>query len=274
LDTLRRVELQGKRLLLSGATGGLGRAIAEQLAGCGADLLLSSRKEEELRALARSLAGGDSRHRFVVSDLAKEGAAEKLIEDAGQLDGLIANAALPASGRLEKFSSEEVKRAIRVNFESPILMARALAPKLAERGEGHLVFISSLAGKVGSPRSSLYSSTKFGLRGFAFGLREDLHPRGVGVSIVSPGFVREAGMFHDAGSKPPPGLGTTTPAKVAQAVVQAIRRDRNEITVAPMRQRFVAELGYRHPEFAARVQRRAGADRIAEALAEGQADKR
>jgi short-subunit dehydrogenase len=266
------VELEGKRLLLSGATGGLGRAIAEALDGEGARLVLSSRRQEELEVLARSLPG--DAHEVIVADLANEGAAEKLIQDAGVLDGLIANAALPATGRLESFSSEEVQRALRVNFESPILMARALAPKLSEKREGHLVFIASLAGKVGSPRSSLYNSTKFGLRGFAFGLREDLHPHGVGVSIVSPGFVREAGMFHDSGSKAPPGLGTTTPRKVARAVVQAIRRDRNEITVAPMRQRLVAEFGYRHPEFAARVQRRGGAERIAQRLAQGQADKR
>jgi short-subunit dehydrogenase len=269
---LGRVELEGKRLLLSGATGGLGRAIAEALDGEGARLVLSSRRQEELEVLARSLPG--DAHEVIVADLANEGAAEKLIQDAGVLDGLIANAALPATGRLESFSSEEVQRALRVNFESPILMARALAPKLSEKREGHLVFIASLAGKVGSPRSSLYNSTKFGLRGFAFGLREDLHPHGVGVSIVSPGFVREAGMFHDSGSKAPPGLGTTTPRKVARAVVQAIRRDRNEITVAPMRQRLVAEFGYRHPEFAARVQRRGGAERIAQRLAQGQADKR
>ena len=153
-------------------------------------------------------------------------------------------------------------------------MARLLGPELAKKGEGHLVFISSLSGKIGSPRSSLYNATKFGVRGFAFGLREDMHPHGIGVSIVSPGFVREAGMFHDAGSKPPPGLGTTTPKKVARAVVRAITHDRNEITVAPMRQRFIAEFGYRHPGFAARVQRRGGADRIAEDLAAGQANKR
>jgi short-subunit dehydrogenase len=268
------VDLQGKRLLLSGATGGIGRAIAEELAGNGASLVLSSRKEEQLQEVARSLPGGASRHQVIVADLAESGAAEKLVENAGDVDGLVANAALPASGKLEHFSSEEVQRAIRVNFESPILMARLLATKLAEKGEGHLVFISSLSGKIGSPRSSLYSSTKFGLRGFAFGLREDMHPYGVGVSIVSPGFVREAGMFHDAGSKPPPGLGTTTPKKVARAVVRAIQRNRNEITVAPRRQRFLTEFGYRHPGFAARVQRRGGADRIAEDLAAGQADKR
>jgi short-subunit dehydrogenase len=268
------VDLEGKRLLLSGATGGIGRAIAEELAGNGATLVLSSRKGEQLEELARSLPGGTDRHQVVVADLAEPRAAEGLVSDAGDVDGLVANAALPASGKLEDFSSDEVQRAIRVNFESPILMARAIAPKLAKKGEGHLVFISSLSGKVGSPRSSLYSSTKFGLRGFAFGLREDMHPHGVGVSIVSPGFVREAGMFADASMKPPPGLGTTTPKKVARAVVRAIERNRNEITVAPRRQRFLSEFGYRHPGFAARVQRRGGADRIAEDLAAGQAEKR
>jgi len=161
-----------------------------------------------------------------------------------------------------------------VNFEAPIMMARELAPKLADKGEGQIVFISSLSGKVGSPRGSLYSATKFGLRGFAFGLREDLRPLGVGVSIVSPGFVREAGMFADSGSPAPPGLGTTTPKKVGRAVVRAIRRDRNEITVAPRRLRFITEVGYRHPELAARIQRRGGAERMAEELAAGQTHKR
>ena len=97
---------------------------------------------------------------------------------------------------------------------------------------------------------------------------------GVGVSVVSPGFVREAGMFHDAGTRDTGGLGTTTPGKVGKAVVRAIRRDRNEITVAPRRQRFITEVGYRHPELAARIQRRAGAEQMADRLAAGQADKR
>jgi short-subunit dehydrogenase len=268
------VEIEGKRLLLSGATGGLGRAIAEQLAAGGATLVLSSRRGDELRELAVLLPGGEARHEVAVADLADDGAAARLIRDSVDLDGLVANAALPATGQLHEFTDEEVLRALRVNLEAPIMMARELGPRLADKGEGQIVLISSLSGKVGSPRSSIYNATKFGLRGFAFGFREDMHPQGVGVSIVSPGFVREAGMFHDAASKPPPGLGTTTPGKVAKAVVEAIRRDRNEITVAPLRQRLLAEFGYRHPEFAARAQRRSGADRIAAKLAKGQADKR
>ncbi|MGH2984311.1 MAG: SDR family NAD(P)-dependent oxidoreductase [Solirubrobacterales bacterium] len=268
------MELDGKRVLLSGATGGLGRAIAEQLAANGAKLVLSSRKKDDLQELARSLPGGARRHTVVVADLAKEGAPEKLVRDAGDVDVLVANAALPGTGRLESFSGEEVRRALRVNLEAPILIARELGPNLTEKGEGHMVFIASLAGKVASPRASIYAATKFGLRGFAFGLREDLLPHGVGVSVVSPHFVREAGMFHETGAKPAPGLGTTTPRKVAKAVVRAIQRNRSEITVAPRRARFLTEIGHRHPGLAGRVQRRGGAARIAEQIHLGHGDKR
>jgi short-subunit dehydrogenase len=248
--------------------------MAEQLADKGAKLVLSSRKKAELTELAKSLPGGARRHKVIVSDLAKPGAPAKLVRDAGNVDVLVANAALPATGHLHSLSATDVQRALTVNLEAPILMARELAPKLTKKGEGHIVMIASLSGKVGSPRSSIYNATKFGLRGFAFGLREDLHPQGVGVSIVSPGFVDEAGMFADANSKPPPGVGMTTPKKVGKAVVRAIRRNRNEITVAPRRQRFLAEFGYRHPEMAGRVQRSGGASELADQLAAGQADKR
>ena len=206
-DYAAHMELQGKRVLLSGATGGLGRAIAERLAGSGAKLVLSSRRETELAELAASLPGVSEAHQTLVADLTDPGAAEGLVAEAGDIDILVANAALPASGLLTDLSSSEVTRALRVNLEAPILMARELSPSLASKGEGHIVLMASLAGKVGSPRASLYNATKFGLRGFAFGLREDLHAEGVGVSVVSPGFVREAGMFHDSGSKEPPGLG-------------------------------------------------------------------
>ena len=85
------------------------------------------------------------------------------------------------------------------------------------RGEGHLVFVASLSGKAASPRASIYNASKFGLRGYAFALRADLAPDGIGVSIVSPGFIRDAGMFASSGAKPPPGLGTSTPDRSAPA---------------------------------------------------------
>ncbi len=102
------------------------------------------------------------------------------------------------------------------------------------RRRGHLVFMGSLAGKAASPASSLYNATKFGLRGFALALREDLRDAGVGVSVIMPGFISDAGMFADSGVKLPPGVGTRTPEQVAAAVLRAVEQNRAEVTVAPL----------------------------------------
>ena len=126
------MDLGGRTALLTGATGGLGRAIATALAARGATLVLSSRKTEELVKLARSLPGGG--HVALVADLAKEGTALALLEQAGDIDVLVANAALPASGRLEGFGQDEIGRALRVNLESPVRMTRELLPHWQERG--------------------------------------------------------------------------------------------------------------------------------------------
>ena len=207
------MKLDGKTVLLTGATGGLGRAIAEALAGSGAKVILSSRKADELDALRGALPGDG--HGAVVADLALHGAAQRLVEDAGQVDVLVANAALPASGPLPSFSQDEIERALRVNFESPVRMARELIPGMSERGEGHLLFVSSLSGRAATAGQALYSGTKFALRGFAFALRDDLRQSGIGVSLVSPGTIRDAGMWADTGHKALPGMGTSTPGKVA-----------------------------------------------------------
>jgi len=266
------MELSGRSVLLTGATGGLGRAIAAALADRGAILLLSARKAEALEALAESLSGAG--HRVLPADLAEPGAAEQLAAEAGGVDALVANAGLPGAGWLSDFSSEEVSRAIRVNLEAPMLMARALYPGMVDRGSGHLVFLASLAGKAASPRSSIYNATKFGLRGFALGLRADLVPKGVGVSLVSPGFIRDAGMFADSGASPM-GLGTGRPDQVGAAVVKAIEHDRTELTVGPLRQRALAHLGLATPALSVRTQSGATGQRLADGVAAGHpAEKR
>jgi short-subunit dehydrogenase len=265
------VELQGKAALLTGATGGLGRRVAGALAERGATLVLSSRKPDELVELAASLPGEG--HRSVVADLAVEGAALELVAEAGDVDVLVANAGLPASGRLDSFTQEEIERALRVNLEAPMRMARELLVPMVERGSGHLLFVSSLSGHAATTRSSVYSATKFGLRGFALCLREDLRGTGVGVSVVSPGLIREAGMFADSGARPPPGLGTGTPEQVAGAVVKAIEQDRGEITVGPLRQRIAARIANNAPELSGRLTRGLAA-RVADQIARGQTEKR
>jgi short-subunit dehydrogenase len=261
------MKITARTALLTGATGGLGRAIARNLAEEGAVLVLSGRREADLLELAESLPGSD--HRVVVADLAEDGEAERLAEAADGVDILVANAGLPGTGWLTEFTPEEVKRALRVNLEAPMLLARALFPAMLEAGSGHLVFVSSLSGKSASPRSSVYNATKFGLRGFALGLRTDLGPKGVGVSLVSPGFVGEAGMFADTGAKTPPLMGTTTPAAVADAVRRAIVDDKVEIAVAPLFDRVAAHAGLLSPSIAVRAQSGGVGQKAAAAVADG-----
>ncbi|HMI80364.1 MAG TPA: SDR family NAD(P)-dependent oxidoreductase [Solirubrobacterales bacterium] len=267
------MNLSGRRALLTGATGGLGRAIAEALAERGAELTLSARNGEALEAMAAGLPG--SGHSVLPADLAEPGAAERLAAEAAGTEILVANAGLPGAGKLDEFSAEEVKRALRVNLEAPMLMARALYPAMLEAGSGHLVFVASLSGKAASPRSSIYNATKFGLRGFALALRADLGPKGIGVSLVSPGFIREAGMFADAGAKPPPGMGTSTPEAVGAATVKAIERNKVEVTVAPFPQRAGAHLALMSPSLGVKAQSGSAGQKAAKAVADGHpADKR
>jgi short-subunit dehydrogenase len=263
------VELAGKTALLTGATGGLGQAIARALADRGANLVLSARNADALAELAASLPG---EHRVIPADLAENGAAERLAVEVGNADCLVANAALPAGGRLERFSQEDLADALRVNLEAPVKLARGLVPAMRERGFGHLVFISSLQGKVAFANSSVYTATKFGLRGFALALRDELWGSGVGVSVILPGFIRDAGMFAASGAKAPAGLGTSSPEEVGEGVVDAIVRDRVEVQVAPLLQRLGAGFAHRHPQLASRVTRR-NAARIAERVSEGQKGK-
>jgi len=143
---------------------------------------------------------------------------------------------------------------------------------MVQRGEGHVVFMSSLAGKAPTAGSSLY--TKFGLRGFAGALRAELHGTGVGVSALFPGFIRDAGMFHVTGVKLPFGVGTKSPCHVAEATLKAIERDKAELDVAPVGLRLGAVLGGFVPDLAAAVSRRSGGDEIAKAHEDAHMAKR
>jgi len=263
------VNVAGRTVLLTGATGGLGQAIARRLHGAGAQLVLTGRRAEVLDELA-----AETGALTVAVDLADPVAVDGLAEACAQVDVLVANAGLPGSGHLLSFDVEEIDRALAVNLRAPMVLGRRLAEKMVERHSGHLVFMSSLAGKAAPPGSSVYSATKFGLRGFALSLREDLRSSGVGVSVVMPGFVRDAGMFHDAQTKLPSYVGTSTPDAVADAVLRAIEEDRGEIDVAPLSVRAGSAIAGMAPEVAAAVQRRLGAGRIARDMQAGQTDKR
>jgi uncharacterized protein len=263
------MRIAGSTVLLTGATGGLGQEMARALSREGAQLVLTGRRAEVLDPLASELGA-----RAIAVDLSEPAEVERLLSEAGEVDVLVANAALPASGTLDSFTIEQIERALGVNLRAPIAMAHALAPAMVGRGSGHLLFVSSLSGKVATAGSSIYNATKFGLRGFAGALRAELHGTGVGVSAVFPGFIREAGMFAEAGVKLPTGVGTRSPEDVAKAVVQAIERNRGEVDVAPISLRLGSALAGLAPEISATIARKAGSEQIAVNVADGQRSKR
>jgi uncharacterized protein len=258
-------------VLLTGASGGIGNAIARSLHERGAALLLSGRRADVLKALAGEL---KERVEVVEADLSSSDGVRALVAAAPDVDVLVANAALPGSGRLDSFTPDEIDRTIDVNLRAPMQLARELAPRMAERGSGHLVFISSMSGKIATGGGSVYSATKFGLRGFAAALRDELDGKGVGVTVVFPGFISEAGLFADTGIKLPRYVRTRSPRQVAQAVIRGIERDCGEIDVAPLPMRLSGWAAGIAPGPMAALARRLGSAEFAEQLGERQRVKR
>ena len=263
------MRISGSNVLLTGATGGIGHAIAQAVADRGGNLIVTGRRADMLEQLATEFNA-----RTLTVDLAVPEDVERLATEAGDVDILIANAALPASGALDSFTVNEIDRALDVNLRAPMVLAHELAPRMAAKGGGHLLFMSSLLGKAAMTGTAVYSATKYGLRGFAAALRADLRDAGVGVSVVFPGMIREAGMFADAKVDLPPGTGTSSPEEVSHAVVTAIEKNRGEVDVAPLAMRAVSVFGGVAPELAAGLIRRIGADKVSGKVAEGQRDKR
>jgi short-subunit dehydrogenase len=263
------VQISGSTVLLTGATGGIGHAIARALRARGATLILTGRRSEVLEPLAVELGA-----RALSMDLASAEELDRLVAEAGTVDILVANAALPATGTLDTFSMEEIDRALAVNLRAPIALAHALSPSMIARRSGHLCFMSSLNGKAATPQTSIYNATKFGLRGFATALRADMRPHGVEVSAIFPGFISDAGMFADAGVKLPPGVGMRSPEDVARATISAIEHNRGEVDVAPLALRLGSAFAGLAPELSATVTRKLGGDKIAGELAIANNSKR
>jgi len=263
------MQIAGSTVLLTGATGGIGEALARELHARGARLVLTGRRLDVLTPLAEELGA-----RAIVADMALRSDVLRLITESADVDILIANAALPASGHLLELTQPQIDTMLEVNLRAPVALARALGAEMAARGRGHIVLMSSLSGKAATPLGSIYSATKFGLRGFAQGARADLRPAGVGVSVILAGFVRGAGMFVDSGARLPPGVGTNSLEEVIAGVIRAIERDRGEITIAPLGLRLGADIAAVAPGLAAFGQRLAGGSVIARRISDGQHDKR
>jgi short-subunit dehydrogenase len=244
-----RPSLTGRVCLVTGATGGIGRATVDALVGRGALVVATGRDEDTLAALGRS-AGIDA----LPGDLEAAAGASRLAEQAlavhGRIDVLVNGAGAGLYGRVAALDADELERVVRVNFTAPIVLARALLPQMLERGAGHIVNVGSVVGHVGHRNEAAYAATKAALAIFSESLRSELQGTGVGVSLVSPGVV-ETRFFEGRGAGydrrwPKP----IAPEMVAAAIVAALERDQAEVLVPgwlalPVRLRGVAPGLYR-----------------------------
>lgn len=248
------VSIRGSRILVTGASGGLGGSIVRELSRRGGDMVLTARRRDVLDALSAETGG-----EVVVADLSNPHDVDRLSEDASGCDILVLNAGVGADSGVEDESSEHIDFQLDVNLRAPIHMAVAFAQhKLAERRPASIVFVGSLSGLAATPNTRMYNATKFGLRGFAHALRQDLDGSGIGVSLVLPGFIRDAGMFANGGIDLPPGVRTKSPQDVADGVVKAIESNPAEVFVSPVELRIGATLATVAPGLSAAIQKRIG----------------
>lgn len=239
-----RFSLSGARVLLTGASRGIGPIIARALAAEGAELLLVARSREPLEALAAELRAGGRRAAALAVDLGRAEERARLAREAegaagGPIDALVNDAAVEPIGPFAEQPLEAIAGAVEVNVQAPLHLARLLLPGMLDRRRGRLVNVASVAGKKAVPLGAVYGGTKAALIEWTSALGLELRGTGVCASVVCPGFVTGEGMFARHALAAPALLGSSTPEEVAAAVVRVLRtgepeRIVNSLPIRPM----------------------------------------
>lgn len=259
------MELRGSIGILTGASRGLGVYMAEALTRRGVSLALAARSEQELKETQRRVEQLGGRAVSIPTDVGKLKDLQALVETAeselGPVDLLVNNAGIEKYSHYQELEIDMIERTLRVNLWAPEVLTRLVLPDMVKRRRGHIVNVASVAGKTAVPYNAVYSSTKHGLVGFSWSLREEVKAFGVGVSVVCPGFVSEAGMFDhwSGGQKPPSVSRAVSPEKVAAAVVRAVEADKAEIIVARGLTKVVDISHAISPAFTTALARKSGA---------------
>lgn len=225
-------------VLLTGASGGLGTVITAVLAKRKLRLALVAYPGAGLEELARSAERAGSQVFYTTMDLRDPNQRRDLLKQVrkefGPVDILVNNAGVEFTSRYHDLSEQQLSEVLSVNLEAPMLLTRLLLPEMLERKRGHIVNMSSLAGKAGPAFQEPYAATKAGLIGFTASLRASYRGSGVSASVIVPAFV-EAGIYERlkqrSGCSAPAMLTGCSAEQVARAVVRAIENDLAEVIV-------------------------------------------
>ncbi len=235
---------EGATVAVTGASRGIGRAVAVKAAARGARVGLIARNREDLEEVRRSIRGRAAVAVADVADRASVDAALSAVEaELGPVDIVVANAGLGAYGPFADAAVADIERLVQVNVLGTVYPIKAVLPGMIERGRGHVVVVASVAGRFGSPFEAAYAATKFAQVGLAEALSVELSAHGIGVSVVNPGVVDTA-FFEARGHPYARSFPRLMPAdRVADAVIAAVEHDRLETFVPRW---FAAAVAVRH----------------------------
>jgi short-subunit dehydrogenase len=221
------VELRGAIVVITGASSGIGRATAVAFAGRGATVVGAARREERLDDLVGEVERDGGRALAVRCDVADpsqvEALRDRVREAFGRTDVLVNNAGIAGGGPFADQSIEQIERVIRVNCLGVLYCTKAFLPLMLEARKGHIVNVSSLAGRFATPGASVYTATKHAVVAFSEALHYEVAGRGVLVTTVNPGFVRTEGFPHE-GRRSTGGLPVMEPESVSELIVRVVER--------------------------------------------------
>jgi short-subunit dehydrogenase len=262
------MDFQGRRVWITGASSGIGEALALAFHQTGAKLVLSARREDELKRV-QSACGGRPETLILPMDVTNAAELPEKTRLAlslfGGIDILVLNAGITQRSRARETDESVYRRLMEVNFFAPEGMARAVLPSMLAQNRGHIVVISSVAGKFGVPMRSGYSATKFALHGFFEALRAEEERNGVHVTMVCPGYIRTDISFSALRgdgrkhAKMDSELAHGMPAdECARQILQGIGRKKKEIVVAGVREKSLVYVKRFFPTLLARMIGRRG----------------
>lgn len=237
-------QLSNKHVLLTGASRGVGPIIAAALAKRGANVALIARSENLLFSVSENLRSFKVKTLVEAFDITKplerRRLVKRVIEKFGRIEILINNAGVETEGPFLSLSLSAIRETVELNLVAPIELTHLILPYMLKQQAGHIVNISSIGGKAGSPYDAIYCGTKAGLAEWTRGMRLEMEHAGIQFSTIFPGYVTEVGMFARFGMTPPWAIGSCTPEQVAEGVVRAIERNEPEIIVnsRPLRPAF------------------------------------
>jgi NAD(P)-dependent dehydrogenase (short-subunit alcohol dehydrogenase family) len=204
--TTQTSDLQNQKALVTGATSGLGRAVALQLAGQGAEVLVHGRDAQRGAATVEAITAAGGRARFVAANLSDPADLQRLVDSIGEVDVLVNNAGFSWFGPTADLDVETFDALFASNVRAPFFLVAALAPKMAAKGSGSIINVSSMAGQIGLVGGAAYGATKATLSSMTRAWAAEFSPSGVRVNAISPGPVYTGG----ADAERTKSLGTTT----------------------------------------------------------------